>query len=522
MRFQKLLALSLITSSLFVTPAHAKDLQILYIPLDNRPVCSAYVKQSVEPAGIKLIMPPDKLIATHMSNGNPKALMNWLQEKCSQVDAAVISTDSLVYGGLVSSRTHNEKSQSLSERVNILAELARDSKVKIYAFSTIMRTPRASKGRVEPEYYSQVGPSIFAYSELLDKKVQSSLTIAEQLKMQALERNLKQENLGDWLERRKKNFEINKSLARLSRMNRFHYLAIGKDDNSPHSTTHLESCKLAQETFGMPKSRFAIIDGVDQLGLMLIARAYNEAHGLTPKIQTIYAPGTGAATLPQYSDATLYDSVPMQIAAAGGVEVTANADLILAINSPYDGIVKDSTFSDNLPFPSIANKNFIAQLKDLITQNQKITLADISYSNGADNGFMETLNKNIDLGKLTAFNAWNTADNAVGYAIAQGMLAEHMSEKHKHKLIRQRLIDDWFYQSNARLTLFKELTKSGRENLIYDLGSSQKDILLKTTDMTKAMAKRINFTKQTNFNISFPWSRLFEIDVNVGNQTKEK
>lgn len=522
MNLNKLLAFTLLNTTLFTSTVYAKDMQILFIPLDNRPVCASYVKESVEPAGIKLIMPPDKLIASHLSNGNPTALIDWLKEKSIHADAAVISTDSLIYGGLVASRTHNESTQKLNARVNALADIAKDSKMKIYAFSTIMRTPRASKGRVEPSYYSEVGPSIFAYSELLDKKIQSTLPISEKLTLQALERNMKKENLGDWLERRKKNYEINRNLIRLSFMNRFHYFAIGKDDNSPHSSTHLESCKLGRELFDVPKNKLAIIDGVDQLGILLIARAYNEANGLTPKVQILYAPGAGANTLPQYSDAKLYDSVPLQITAAGGVNTNTNADIILAINSPSDGIVKDSTFSDNLPFPNVANRNFITHLQKLLSENKKITLADISYSNGADNGFMETLSKNVDLGQFNAYNGWNTADNAIGYAIAQGMFAEHMSENYKHKIIRQRLIDDWYYQSNARLAISKELSKSGREELKYDLGTNQKSILQKATDFTKAMAKKYNFTKQTNFNTNFPWNRLFEVNITITDKIKKK
>ncbi|MDO4178626.1 MAG: DUF4127 family protein [Phascolarctobacterium sp.] len=521
MQIKNILALGLVTNIFFFSPAEAKDLQILFIPLDNRPVCSSYVKESVEGAGIKLIMPPDKFIATHQVNGNPAQLLKWLQEKSSQADAAVISTDSLIYGGLVASRTHEDSADILNARVNALSELARDSKIKLYAFSTIMRTPRASRGRVEPDYYPEVGPSIFAYSELLDKKTQSSLSITEQLTLQALERNLKKDNLGDWLERRKKNFEVNKNLTRLSRMNRFHYLGIGKDDNSPHSATHLESCKLAKETFDMPKDRLAIIDGVDQLGLLLIARAFNEARNLKPNVQILYAPGSGANTLPQYSDAILYDSVPVQIMAAGGTVASDTGDLILAINSPADSIVKDSTFSDNLPFPNVANRSFIAQLQNLLANNKKITLADISYSNGADNGFMETLAKNCDLGQLRAYNGWNTADNAIGYAIAQGMLAQHMKDANREKLLRQRYIDDWFYQSNARPVISKELEQKNREDLKYDLGSATNQILKKVSDDAHAMAKKYAFTKTYDFTLSFPWNRLFEVNVTLAKKPKK-
>lgn len=140
-----------------------------------------------------------------------------------------------------------------------------------------MRTPRASKGRVEPPYYSTIGPSIFAYSQLLDKQDQGKLSPAEKLTMQALERNMKKAELGDWLERREKNLLVNLELTRMARNGKFHYFAIGKDDNAPLSATHMEGRKISLSTFDMSRDCFQILDGVDQLGLLLIARAYNEA-----------------------------------------------------------------------------------------------------------------------------------------------------------------------------------------------------------------------------------------------------
>ena len=55
-----------------------------------------------------------------------------------------------------------------------------------------------------------------------------------------------------------------------------------------------------------------------------------------------------------------------------------------------------------------------------------------------------------NLEKLTAYNGWNTADNTIGFAIAQGILAPQISAEDNALLMRLRLVDDWFYQSNAR------------------------------------------------------------------------
>lgn len=516
-KFSKLTAAVCALACLLPAAAQAKRLTILYIPMDNRPVCSTYVQQTMQAADCKIILPPEKYIASNERNGNPEAIWDWLQSKAPKADAAVISTDSLIYGGLVASRTHNISKAELEKRVKHLYELKTTLPIKLYTFSTIMRTPRASRGRVEPPYYSSIGPTIFAYSQLLDKQDQAKLSPSEQLTMQALERNLPKAELSDWLERREKNLSINQELTRMARNGKFHYFAIGKDDNAPLSATHMEGRKISLSTFDMSKDSFQLLDGVDQLGLLLIARAYNEANGEKPSIYPLYSPGAGASTLPQYSDARLLDSVPQQITAASAtLAATADsADIILALNTPADGIVKDSTADDNQAFGSIANKNFVSQLGSQLNAGRTVTLADISYSNGADNGFMEVLEASGNLSKLAAYNGWNTADNAVGYAIAQGIISRAMTPAAKNKLLRQRLLDDWFYQSNARRIISNELEKHNREDLKYDLGTAEKPILQQVTAECQALVNKYPITQGTKFSLSFPWKRLFEVDAEI-------
>ena len=244
---------------------------------------------------------------------------------------------------------------------------------------------------------------------------------------------------------------------------------------------------------------------------------YNEANGTKPSVYPLYSVGAGASTLPQYSDARLQDSVPQQIIAAGAVQAQSadNADLILALNTPQDGIVKDSTADDNQPFAYDGNKNFLGILGQLLSSGRNVSLADISYSNGADNGFMSLLANSTNLQPLAAYNGWNTADNAVGYAIAQGLIARDMSSEARSRLLRQRLIDDWFYQSNARRSISNELEKHNREDLKYDLATEEKNILQQITTDCQSMANSYSITRGTRFTLSFPWKRLFEVDVEI-------
>lgn len=67
------LAAAICTAALLMpVSVQAKRLTILYVPLDNRPVCSAYVKQTMEAANCKIILPPEKYIATNEKTVIPK------------------------------------------------------------------------------------------------------------------------------------------------------------------------------------------------------------------------------------------------------------------------------------------------------------------------------------------------------------------------------------------------------------------------------------------------------------------
>ena len=161
--FRKILLFSLLLLSFSSAQAEEnKKETLLFLPLDNRPVCSSYVAKTMEAAGYKVLLPPDKYLASYNRNGSPDELWKWLVSRAPQADAAVISTDSLIYGGLVASRTHHEPQAVLEQRLQRLETLRDQFPVRLYAFSTLMRTPRASFGAVEPPYYFEIRSGYFS------------------------------------------------------------------------------------------------------------------------------------------------------------------------------------------------------------------------------------------------------------------------------------------------------------------------------------------------------------------------
>lgn len=496
----------------------------IFIPLDDRPVCYSYPVKVMEAAGYKILTPPEKFLATRTTPADTEKLWKWLESRAEKVDAAVISTDALIYGGLVASRTHMLPMAALEAKVNRLKDLQMDKDIRFYGFSTLMRTPRESYGNVEPAYYSNVGPAIYRYSQLSDKSDLHAESLLEDFEVGAFERNLAKAHLKDWLDRRNKNMEVNRQLAMLARMGRFDYFAIGKDDNAPLSHTHMEARKISFSNADVSDESFQILPGVDQLGLLLLTRAANELSETVPKVYQMYVEGVGPKTIPQYSDLPLGTSVPEQIIAAGGkiVYQPEAADVVLAINTPADGTMYDSTSLSNQYFASPANKRYIANLGKMLERGVNISLADVAFSNGGDNGFMNEMSLRGYTDKLSAYNGWNTADNTIGFAISQGMLAPKIEKEKQLMLMRERVLDDWYYQSNARRLITDELEKAKKTEFKYTLNDMMPTVRKQAFDIMNRLAANYDITAGTKFDVVFPWNRLFEVDIVKLKQEKSK
>ncbi|MBP3264265.1 MAG: DUF4127 family protein [Acidaminococcaceae bacterium] len=519
--------LTVLGFAFFETQVEAREKEkgaFIFIPLDDRPVCYSYPVKVMEAAGYKILTPPEKFLATRTTPADTEKLWKWLESRAEKVDAAVISTDALIYGGLVASRTHMLPMAALEAKVNRLKDLQMDKDIRFYGFSTLMRTPRESYGNVEPAYYSNVGPAIYRYSQLSDKSDLHAESLLEDFEVGAFERNLAKAHLKDWLDRRNKNMEVNRQLAMLARMGRFDYFSIGKDDNAPLSHTHMEARKISFSNADVSDESFQILPGVDQLGLLLLTRAANELSGTVPKVYQMYVEGVGPKTVPQYSDLPLGTSVPEQIIAAGGkiVYQPEGADVVLAINTPANGTMYDSTSLSNQYFASPANKRYIANLGKMLERGVNISLADVAFSNGGDNGFMNEMSLRGYTDKLSAYNGWNTADNTIGFAIAQGMLAPKIEKEKQLMLMRERVLDDWYYQSNARRLITDELEKVKKTEFKYTLNDMMPKVRKQAFDIMNRLAANYDITAGTKFDVVFPWNRLFEVDIVKLKQEKSK
>ena len=96
---------------------------ILYVPQDDRPISSDQTADVIRSLGYTVEMPPKDLLGDRNRNGRPEELNRWLVENGGEDKVAVVSSDALTYGSLVTSRKHHIPKDMLLRRVNNIGRL---------------------------------------------------------------------------------------------------------------------------------------------------------------------------------------------------------------------------------------------------------------------------------------------------------------------------------------------------------------------------------------------------------------
>ena len=520
-----------IVGNFFAVPSHgeARDKKpepekILYIPHDNRPVVNKQTIEVVERAGYQVITPPPELLGNREDLGHPDRLWEWLENTTNNenkdIKAAVISSDSMIYGSLVGSRKHYYGTQLVLERTELFRNFRREHKdLPIYVFGSVMRTPRTGEasGYEEPDYYRNYGANIFRYTALIDKQELEGLTAREIKEKAFLEKLIPERAMTDWMSRRGKNFDANKKLIDMAQENTFNCLLLGRDDNAPFSQTHREGRNLQIYGNKIDPRRYQTIAGIDEVGLMVLARAINDLTNTTPTIFVSYNYGAGPEVIPSYSDEKIDKTINSEIVATGSKRVNdpARADFILAVNTNPNGITYEAAGSLNDWRDREGTNYFVNMVNNFVDDGRPVAVADIAFANGSDNALMDRLNGHDLLFKLHAYAAWNTPTNSVGFALSTGILANKMKLSDKRQVLLTRYIDDWGYQANVRKVVKAKVLGSRDKNLFDVLNEQKYFAAEECLDLMQNFAEKnldkVNF--DGSFRVDFTWNRMFESDI---------
>lgn len=507
---------------------------ILFVPHDNRPTSCEQSTEALELAGYRVLMPPKDMLGGLRNTADTQELWGWVNRNISKADVAVVSTDSLIYGGLVASRNHNNTEEELLERANKFKQLKKShNKLKIFAFGSLMRTPKngASAGAEEPEYYQTYGDKIFKVSSLNDQKETRRLADWEKEELEGLMNAIPSGVYKDYFGRRAKNINVTKGLMDLTKNGILNFLVIGKDDNAPFCATHQEARELNtySKKLRLPQDKFMVATGIDEFAMLLLARAANSIDHKQYTVNVQYNTGVGRDTIPKFSDEKIYRSIRDELAMAGARETSnSNADLTLLVNTDPKGRTTDGYPDPNDPDPMyndgkmrIGTQYFLDMVKENLAKKRNVALADICFANGSDNALMEKLSENRLLFRLRSYSGWNTPTNSTGFALGQGLVNLRNSQEDCNRMLVKRYLDDWGYQANAREKLMWSLPSHQYFLNLAEYESYAENLV--TNELQTFAAKHLSeYPNATDIKVTFPWHITFIGGITINENIPKK
>ena len=438
-------------------------MKIIFIPIDNRPVCYSLPKDICNiDTNIELLLPPRNLLGDLKCNADIDSLLAWLKN-IPKADAIILSLDTIAYGGLIPSRRSNDTFSVILERIKTLKTILETKSTKIYAFSSIMRISNNNFNEEEKEYWKDYGKKIFEYSFSGGK---SNSGVPDDI-------------LDDYLTTRKRNFEINKIYLEWYKEGFFDTLIFSKDDCAV-AGFNVDEAKFLEKNDAVVKT------GADEIPLTLLAAAIDK----NIKIYVEYLEPDCRHLVSNYEDVSIEQSVLGQITLAGFqlVKSIAESDIILYVNNfrEKQGELVMGWYTD------CCSGRFLPP-------DKPYAVADVRYANGSDNAFVEQLLQRLKQQYFYGYAGWNTSANTLGSLLAcikVRFQAQNFNDEAFKKLQTIRFLDDWAYQANVRKSIVEF--------------SSIKELM---SPFEKRL-KQLSIMHQ-NFETTyiFPWNRSFEIEV---------
>lgn len=444
-------------------------MKIAFLPIDNRPVCYTLPEMIAKiDSDIEFFIPERELLGGLTKTADIEGLFKWLID-LPELDAIVLSLDTIAYGGLIPSRRCPETFEQIKERIDKLKKILETKKSKIYAFSSIMRISNNNYNIEEKEYWKKWGKKIFDYSYHTHRFGCES----------CISNMIPSAVLDDYLETRKRNFKINKIYLQWQKEGLFDTLVFSKDDCAQYGF-NVQEAQFLEALGGFTKT------GADEIPLTLLARAIQGDMKVCP---IFLEPDKDLIS--KYEDVSVEKSVLGQLELANvRVGLQEDSDVLLYVNNFIE--------EQGEIVMGVNTESFADEFK---TPKTPYMIADVRFANGADNNFIDEFFKNKIDENFYGYSAWNTTANSFGSLICAAKVrffAKKYNPDAFKKLQAVRFLDDWAYQANVRQTLESPDIKA------LSAGMVNYEKIVELVLDTKISAK-----------YSFPWNRLFEVEVEL-------
>jgi len=476
-----------------------------------------------------LVVPPREILGKKKQPGNVDAIWKWFTDNLKGCDDAIISIDTLLFSGIVPSRLHHERLETLMVKLSKLGGiLAANPDINVYVFNLIMRNPTYSSSDEEPDYYGEWGTMIHRWGVIAHKQELGIATKDEAQEFEGILNKLPQEYLIDYLDRRAINIEVNKKVVELAAEGLFAFTLFPQDDASPYGITARDQQLIREkiQKLGIDLNVYMYPDA-DAAANTLLARVINLRENRTPLVYVKFASTLGETVIPEFEDRIVGETIKYHILAAGGLvaSCTCDADIVLMVNIP-GGRMQDrwTEIDTGTALPNAPQYDVSRTLIELVEYSdyainhlqKSVVFADIAYCNGGDPLLLRLLQQKGLIWTLAGYAGWNTSSNTIGTCLPMGMLYNIYGNTDAHRdFLALRYLEDIGYCSFVRRdVILNDLHALGLDSSEVD-GSRGKVAKLVHNRLQRFAKEKLN-DKSHKVKITdcyMPWSRMFEVGL---------
>lgn len=500
--------------------------RVVLLPLDSRPPCTQFVEQLAGLADIRLTLPPPALLDNYRTPADRAGLRAWLREAVRGADAAIVSTDMLVHGGLLASRLNTGTAADADEVLALLADLkAENPRLKLYVFSIIPRLLIAD-GSADYRYQK----AMLQYSFLKDQVLTFENPL-DNARLGQLAAQIPPEVISRYVALYEANTRFNFRLLKMAESGLLAGLVIGQDDGWPFGLPNMVKTRLSHYLGQRPglAGRVFITRGTDEVALTLLGKLVSDASGFRPRIFVRYSQAEAPTIVMPFMPHSVAQTVKEKIELAGGRQVATpeDADFVLYVHvgTARTGPVTLTTAA--------------RAVRDMVAAGRQVAVVDLTEDFLAkETLFPYLLSEGADLTKLAAYAGWNTTSNSIGTAVTQaalftGALRRKPADplplyRRQLEFLTARWLDDWYYQKEVQPYVNAHLRGRGIDayNLGDDLPAVNRWVRKLMAGRAETLYRRVladrplaagngqvYFVTGLTVDSRLPWQRTFEVKV---------
>jgi hypothetical protein len=480
-------------------------MRIVVVPLDSRPCNHAWVDKYAAMANVEVSIFDARYAGTMHRGLDHKRLLPWAEDVTKGADVLLVSADAVTSGGLIQARKAAMDVNTAVQRLTALFDIARKNDVqKIYVMDTIMRTSITTKDLASQQLWKDINDYSHAAGMVYftgDPNWQATVDrLKEQIPAKALD---------TYLNARQKKHFINQFLCRLTSFGVIDQLMLLQEDTKSGGIQAIENDVLRRLVDDLNiTDKATIYNGADEGTLALFAKAILDTHDTSPTIHIQFPNEALRQKVMPFEDRPVDENIQGLLDVIGMRRVEEqDAEILLGVYTEHEPYDLDLSATNPIePEQNTDYETFVATMNRWTRTDKIVGFVDLLHPNGGN----ETILRDIDILRCSAYSAWNTATNSLGSMLALLVVLWHNPKADPKSFLLERIIDDCLYQTHVRQIVNDAYLRNDIN--IHQLG----DRTAKTEHwIHRELAERaVRYTDRA-FTITLPWNRTFEIDIDM-------